>query len=142
MDVSRDNVLIDPPPNTLNGSAIEFSMLHSYSTLGDPTVKKRGKLIRPDFLSTSDISYTAKFSYDFDIGEINDPSSHPNLGDADWDISLWDQAFWESGELLHFDRITGGSGIGRYVSVAIRGRALSGTILASTDICWDKGWFL
>jgi hypothetical protein len=142
MDTSKDNILIDPPPNTVNGQVIEFSMLHSYTALGDPTIQKRGKLIRPDFLTTANLAYSAKFSYDFDVAEIPANNTVPKTGDGEWDVSLWDQAIWGSGELLHFDRITGGTGIGRYISVAIRGQALSGTILASTDICWDKGWFL
>lgn len=142
MDVSKDNIVIDPPPDTINGNLIEFSMLHSYSALGDPTTKKRGKLIRPDFLSTANIGYSARFSYDFDVAEIGVNTVTPSTGDAVWDVSLWDQAIWEAGELLHFDRITGGFGMGRYISVAIRGEALAGTILASTDISWDKGWFL
>ncbi len=142
MDVTKDNVLINPPPDTLNGNLIEFSMLHSFTALGDPTIQKRGKLIRPDFLSTANLGYSTKFTYDFAIAEIPNNSVTPGVGDALWDISLWDEAIWGAGELLHFDRITGGTGIGRYVSVAIRGESLAGTILASTDICWDKGWFL
>jgi hypothetical protein len=142
MDVSKDNLLIDPPEGEVNGKLIEFSMLHSYTTFGDPTVNKRGKLIRPDFLSTADVSYATKFSYDFDITEIAPNNVSGGVGDGVWDISLWDQAIWNAGGLLHFDRITGGTGMGRYISVAIRGEALAGTILASTDVCWDKGWFL
>ena len=76
------------------------------------------------------------------IAEINNTSNAPSVGNAVWDVSLWDEGIWEAGQLLHFDRVTGGTGIGRYISVAIRGQALAGTILASTDFSWDKGWFL
>lgn len=141
MDVDKDQVLIDPP-GEINGVEIEFSMLHNYLDLDDPSLYKRGTFIRPDFLSELKPTYATKFLYDYDNSEITTiPPSDVNAL-AQWDISNWDEAFWTNSALKHFDKVSGGTGIGRYVSVAIKGRAISGTLLASTDVTWDTGGFL
>lgn len=142
MDTNKDNVQIDPPEPLSNGQLIPFSLLHNYQDLGQPAIFKRGKLIRPNFLSTQKPAYDAKFFYDYDVGELT--SVPPNVNERGylWDLSIWDLALWSSVKTTLHDRVIGGGGIGRYVSVAIKGQAVSGTILASTDISWDTGWFL
>ncbi len=142
MDVTRDGVVLDPPEDEINGRLIEFSMLHNYLDLDDPSLQKRGKFIRPDFLSKALPAYNAKFLYDYNVEEINGVPTVPQPPEALWDIAEWDNAFWESDRFQHFDRVIGGVGMGRYISVAIKGEALSRTSLVSTDITWDAGWFL
>lgn len=142
MDVAKDNILIDSPEDRLNGDYIEFSLLHNYLDLDDPAMQKRGCLIRPDFLAKQRPTYSAKFLYDYDINEIGSIPYEFENGDSAWDISIWDDAIWGTSTNQHYDRVIGGSGIGRYISVAIKGKGITGTLLASTDITWDTGWFL
>ncbi len=141
MDADKDNILIIPE-DEINGLPIEFSMLHNYSDLDDPSTYKRGKLIRPDFLAPVNPSYIAKFFYNYEVGEIGVIPFSDTFNIALWDDAVWDKDVWATTDLLNFDRIIGGSGMGRYVSVAVKGEGLAGTSLISVDITWDTGWFL
>ena len=142
MDVARDNVVLDPPEGEVNGRLIEFSMLHNYLDMDDPSIQKRGKFIRPDFLSKQDLTYASKFLYNYKVIEINDVPPITESQQSLWDTALWDIGVWDTDILQHFDKIIGGTGMGRYLSVAIKGQAISGTTLVSTDVTWDSGWFL
>lgn len=142
MDVDRDNVLLDPIPGEINGDLIEFSILHNYLDLDEPSVFKRGKFIRPDILSRQQPSFNAKFLYDYSVAEIPDVPLPPESEAAVWDISFWDQGVWQTDENINYGRVIGGEGIGRYISVAIKGHSVSRASLVSTDVTWDKGWFL
>lgn len=140
MDVTRDNVLITPPPeNKFNGNDIAFSFLSSYQDFDSPAQFKRGKLIRPNFISRSDVGFNTKFLYNYDVSELATSAIAPLKGQALWDIALWDNAIWDDSSLQLFDRVVGASGIGRYLAVAIRGAGISGTRLASIDVFWDTG---
>jgi hypothetical protein len=138
MDSLKDNVLLNPTQE-INGEDIEFSMLTSYQHLGSPAEYKIGMMIRPDFLADVAPSVNVKFQYNYNILESILPPSAAGQSTSGWDLSIWDNAIWSAGVKLNFDKVFGGSGIGRYLAVAIRGYALGGTGLSSIDIFWNKG---
>ena len=139
MDVSKDNILLDPPEGSINGSEVKFSTLMNYQDFGTPAMFKRGKIIRPNFVSQGEVAFNTKFLYDYDVSELLTAPIPAEQTFAQWDISLWDVAVWNSGELQIFSKPVGGSGLGRYVSVAIKGSGVTGTRLASIDVFWDIG---
>lgn len=139
MDVPKDNITFAPVEGVVNGDDIEFSTLLQYSDFGSGGTFKRGKLVRPDFLSTENIAFQTKFFYDYAYGQIDTSINPPASTNDEWDIGLWDQAIWQAGVLKDFNLVLGGSGIGRMVSVAIKGRAVADTTLASMDVFWDAG---
>ena len=140
MDVSKDEVLLDPPPeNEFNGVPINFSLLTSYGNFDSPSKFKVGQLVRPDFLVKGAVTFNAKFMYDYDISEQTFGGDAAASGDSLWDVGTWDNAVWADNQLTNFNRVGGASGMGRYVAIAITGSAPSDTVLASMDVTWTVG---
>ena len=139
MNVAKDDVRLTPNLSGVNGVNVQFSILFNYSSLGSDGLFKRGVMLRPDFSSKGGVSVDTKFMYDFDISEIlNTPTDAGVTGTA-WDVSKWDMAVWNSGSLNTSTFVLGGAGMGRSLSLAIKGNALSGTILASVDVFYNVG---
>jgi len=139
MDNHIDNELITPPPMMVNGQAIPFSVLTSFSDLGSPTQFKRGKFIRPQFLATSEPSQTCRFRYDYDLIEALNTTPAPVLGGSVWDGGLWDVADWDNVTPEGYAPVSGGAGMGRTVAVVMTGRSVADTTLISWDIIFDTG---
>ena len=139
MDVFLDNVKITSPPEEINGTPINFSILSTYQTIGEPTLFKRGKYIRADFVATVAPVVTLKFRYDFDIEEIlNESGSQINKA-AQWDIDRWDAAIWNTTTPFGNNQLTGGWGMGRYIAIAMRGNSNTQTTFIGWDVIWDSG---
>lgn len=139
MDNFVDNELLTPPPDGINGQAIPFSVLTTFNDYGKPTVYKRGKYIRPQFLATSEPSQTCAFRYDYDINEAFNTSPAPVLGGSVWDGGLWDMADWDNVTPEGYADVRGGWGMGRTVAVVMVGRSVSDTTLISWDVIYDAG---
>lgn len=123
-------------------SAVQFSCLTGFNNLGSAR-QKRVQLIRPTLLAQSRstaIQATARFR--FDISEPAAPSGLSSNPDADaWDTAVWDSSRW-GGDYQPLDAFTGGAGVGRDVAIAIRGAAVSRTVIASIDVFYDEGGLL
>jgi hypothetical protein len=150
MDVNIDNELISPPEGEANGTAIEFSILSAFNSMGSDGVYKKVSLIRPDFLAAIEPTHNSQARYDFDVAESGaaavsaNPNGGPspslsNLPDGIWDSSLWDQAVWESTAAAAFNSIGGSWGTGRYVAIATKGLSRSDTRLIGWDIIYHAG---
>lgn len=141
MDVDIDNVLITPDPEAeFNGAPIEFSLLTTYQDLGEPGLFKRGKYVRPDFVSTVTPSQTSLFRYDYELAEIQNTADDVNLFNSGvWDIDLWDFAIWNTEVPEGVNQLYGGWGMGRYIAIAIAGSSSTETTLIGWDIVWDVG---
>ena len=141
MDVTVDNILIDPVDPVLNGEDIEFSILTSYSALDSAGVYKRVKLIRPDFLSSFPPAHSSVARFDFDLSESFDTSLRvtSNLNIGQWDIGEWDAAVWGSRLGVTFPSIGGAWGTGRYVAIATKGQTRTRTRLIGWDVIFDVG---
>ena len=139
MDNFIDNQLITPPPEGQNGDAIPFSVLTTFDHYDSPTLFKRGKYIRPQFLSTSAPSSDSVFRYDYDISEPINSSPSPILTGSLWDQALWDVADWDNSTPEGFSPVRGGFGMGRTVAIAMVGRSVADTTLISWDVVYDIG---
>ena len=141
MDVSVDNVLLNPVDPTLNGDNIKFSILSSYSSMGVDGVYKRVKLIRPDFLSNIEPTHSSLARYDYSINEGSNfrPSEPVPAPFNSWDVGIWDTAVWGAGAPTTFPTIGGGWGYGRYIAIATAGSSRTDTRLIGWDIIFDVG---
>lgn len=139
MDNHVDNELITPPPEGVNGDAIPFSILTTFSDYGNPAQFKRGKYIRPQFLAASEPSQTCMFRYDYDLGEAINTSPSPSLSGSLWDGGIWDLDDWDNVVQEGFAKVRGGWGMGRTVAIVMVGRSLTETTLISWDSIFDVG---
>ena len=139
MDTFLDNVKITPVANEPNGAPINFSVLTTYQTYSEPTLFKRGKYIRPQFVSQDRPAVTCQFRYDYDLTEvINTAILNPSTVGF-WDSGLWDAALWGSRVPTGYAPIGGGWGMGRTVAIAMTGTTQAETTLVSWDVVWDTG---
>jgi hypothetical protein len=139
MDAPRDNILLN---DSESGTDVEFSILFNPSSLGTKAQFKRVELLRPTFLSQIQPIYTTKVLYDYSLGEAGAPSGFTTSAKALWDIAKWDLAVWDSSTLESFSGLRGASGIGRTISVALRGRGAAHSILIDIDVVWRAGGIL
>jgi hypothetical protein len=121
-------------------SAIEFSLLTSFQNLGKPT-QKQVLLVRPKFLSQSQVSYRAAAKYNWDMVEAGPASSLAAPGGPVWDVSNWDQAVW-GGNFVPDQKAVGAWGIGVEVAIAVRGLAASRAVFVGVDVTMEEGGFL
>ena len=127
---SLDDVAI----NGVGGSVIPFSGLLRYTDDGMPAKYKQVTFLRPVFQS-SNISFSSKALYDFDIREIISSLPAPEAGNrGQWDLSNWDQAVW-SGQSV-FRPVQGTGGYGVNFAVAIRGETNARSTLIAVEGEW------
>lgn len=140
MDVTRDNVLITAPPDPeVNGSPIEFSLLSSYQNMRSPGLFKRVAQVRPNFYSASKPFYEQRVLYDYNFEEPPAPvGGVETFGDV-WDGALWDIAVWSTQTGNPVAPLGGTSGVGRTVSIALRGETGVDLRLLSWDMMWMTG---
>jgi hypothetical protein len=139
-----DNVLIPDPTETVavpDPVPISFSLLTSYQDFGESAVFKRIQYVRPVWISSGQPSYTATPRYEYSLAEAAQPGIIPSTSDSAWDVAIWDDAVW-GGAAETSQQLLGGSGMGRVVSIAIRGRVVAQSTLVSIDIMWDSGGYL
>jgi len=121
--------------------AISFYLLTSFQDLGAPGKWKRLQFIRPIFVATQLPFYQVQARYDFDV-EIPQLAAPPSatLG-ALWDVAKWDQAEWGGG-LVTTQPTIGARGVGRFVALALSGRADHVCSLVGFDLIGDSGGLL
>ena len=140
MDVNLDDVQIAPADPENNGQNIDWSLLTTFQSWGEPTVFKRVKYIRAQFLiGKAAISQSSQARYDFDLGEATVAESPPNEEGALWDIAIWDTAIWADDSIDGLNDLSGAWGNGRYVAIASRGKSNTETFLIGWDVVWDSG---
>tara|TARA_R110000772_G_scaffold33324_10_gene81221 strand:+ start:684 stop:2222 length:1539 start_codon:yes stop_codon:yes gene_type:complete len=140
MDVYRDDQLITGVG--VNGSAIEYSILHSYSDFEEPAVNKIPQFVRPNFRALQTPVFDTKILYDYDLIEFSPVLGNTSNNEALWDVATWDVAVWGATEKAAYSTAEGSAGIGRALAVAIRGKAEAELLLISTDVMWKVGGFL
>lgn len=128
-----DNVQLANPAGYV---PVAWSLLHAFVTGGNMR-QKLINMLRPVVLSgvnAPGLQAVAKF--DYDTSEPLDTSSVG--GNAGWDVAQWDVAQWTS-DYTPQQTFIGAAGMGRAVSVAVRGQAVSRTIYVSTDAMGEQG---
>lgn len=138
-DGYSDNVLLADEGASSN--AVEWEMLTSFQSFGSPARMKRVHFIRPQFISTAPPLYMVQARYDFDISELpGSPAYTPPAGGI-WGSGLWDVDVWGGGYVVNAPP-QGGTGLGRHVAIAMRGRSAAETVHVGTDVMLDFGGFL
>lgn len=124
-----------------SADAIEWESLTSYQSYGAPAVNKRAQLIRPQFIGDAVPVFAVAARYDFDLSQIaGAPAYTVSFGNV-WDTGIWDNDKWGGGYIVSQPPY-GGSGMGRHVAIAMRGRSAAETIHVGTDILYDTGGML
>jgi hypothetical protein len=121
---------------------VQFSCLTGFSNLGNAR-NKRVQMIRPTLLvGTSNTAVQATARYRFNTAEPPPPdgAALTTPGNA-WDVAKWDGAVW-GGDYSPIDKFTGGGGVGRDIAIALRGSAVTRTVIASIDVLYDEGGYL
>lgn len=135
-----DNVLLSDPNSY---SAVEWSVLTAFNNLGNAK-QKQVKLIRPSVLSgvaaptpgalVAWVQATARYNYNL-IEPTAPVAQHSSSG---WNFDLWDNATFGA-DYSASQPLTGAAGMGREVAIAVRGTAVSRTILAGIDVLFELG---
>jgi hypothetical protein len=117
---------------------IGWSLLSAYSNLGRPTMK-RVSTIRPTVLSQGGaVAFQSRAQFGWNLSEQSAPAAaSPALGSA-WDTALWDTAIW-GGTYQSQSKVSGGSGVGREMAIAVRGTSSSRMTLTGIDVAWNEG---
>lgn len=129
--------LADPTSYT----AIQYALLTAFQNLGTPK-RKRLQTLRVHLLSgTPQPALSAAARYDFDFSTLSAVTqSLPTSGSA-WDVAVWDTDAW-GGEYTPTQQVFGATGQGSSVAVALRGAAISRTILVGVDVAFESGGLL
>jgi hypothetical protein len=139
MDTTRDGIEITPADPANNGTPVPFSILTSYSRLGQDSLFKQVQFTRPDFLSATPPNYEAVVLYDYQLAEIPEVTGVPLTGGSLWGVAEWDAAVWGGTGAVGSSVLAGASGLGRAVAVAIRGDSSDEANLLSIDVMWTSG---
>lgn len=134
-----DNVKLDDPNHW---TPVEWSLLTAYQNLGNAR-NKMVVSVRPTVLSEAPTPVVEAFArYNFNLDEPNPPAGAPAIGQpGTWDTAVWDTSLW-SGEYTPAQPMQGTTGMGRDVALAIRGTAISRTILVGIDVLFQQGGLL
>jgi hypothetical protein len=131
-----DNVTLDEPDG---GLEIEGSILSMFSDVGAPGDNKVVQFIRPTFVGSRSPSYLVRAIYDYNLSEITGtPAGGVTTTGSLWDVGTWDAAVW-GGDFLTTSELSGGSGIGRAIGIALKTSTVSDTTLVKFDVMVTKG---
>jgi hypothetical protein len=125
------------------GQPIDFELLTSFQPpAGDPSNHKRVGVIRTVGIVSANTNYALKPVYDYDIGvQLQLPPFGGSADGSVWGTDRWGEAIWGS-SASGSRNITGGSGMGLMVAIAMRGSADSQVTLVSWDVTFTQGGFL
>lgn len=117
-------------------TAIQWAVLTAFQGLGTGR-QKRVQMIRPTFLAGGPTSYSARAKFKYDLSELASVSLETG-GEGTWDHSTWSESVWQ-GDYTPSQRLTGASGMGVEMAIALRGAANSRLILVGIDVFFDQG---
>jgi hypothetical protein len=118
---------------------IEYSLLTAFRNMGSPRMKQV-QFIRPTLLSeTGTPAYQVEARYGYDLREASAPAAASSGGNT-WDAGVWDDAEWT--ELAATQAPRGATGMGVDVAIALRGTAVSRTVVVGFDVVYTEGGVL
>lgn len=127
--------------NSSNFSAIDYSYMSGFSDGGGMT-QKQVVMLQPRLeCGEQNPAINAQARYDLDISEADAPTMLGAGGGSTWDSAKWDASSW-GGATAGAAPLIGGTGIGRLVAVAVRGKATSRTALLGVGIVYREGGLL
>lgn len=131
-----DNVRYGSPDSF---DAVRWSVLPAFR---HKVVNTQIQFARPVLLSetpAANVEATAK--YDYDLTEPAVVAGNGGGGASAWDEALWDSAVWAN-EFGVTQPTGGAAGMGKAVSIALRGNAISRTTVVGVDVMMTSGGFL
>lgn len=132
-----DGVLLSDP-NAY--TPVECSVLTAFTNLGNGR-QKQVQMLRPTLLSDSATpAYAIQAHYHYDTTELAPVAPSPGA-EGTWDFATWDETTW-GGDYNSVQRVTGATGVGVDVAVAIRFTAVARTTWVGTDIVYTQGGWL
>jgi hypothetical protein len=124
------------------GDPIPFNLLTSYQGLNDHSISKRVGMIRAVGVAGGSLAVTSKAFYDYEILEtIYGTGADTDFNPGKWDISNWDQQFWDS-PVNGANYLTGASGMGRAVAIGSRGESDIRITLVGWDLSFTSGGYM
>lgn len=115
----------------LGGQPIVGEVLQAFNYFGQPGREKYFSMVRPVFIATGDLTWSAQVRTDFDTRPIDPPNyTSPIAGNGVWDVSLWDAALWAGG-LATIQRWVSASGLGFAGTIAM-------SLTSSSDVTWTS----
>lgn len=119
---------------------IQWAFLSAFSNMGSQR-QKRVASLAPSIISTGGaVSYDIAARWDYDLSELSTVTAG-NAGTNVWDTATWDTAIW-GGPYQANRSVRGASGMGVAVAVAMRGTAITRTIIAGVDCMYEQGGLL
>jgi hypothetical protein len=122
---------------------IQCRLLTAFRNLGNGR-KKMVRSIRPTILCDGgNVGYVAEPRYDYNFSGYGSTDGVPvsQATGQGWDSATWDSAIW-GGEFTANKAITGATGIGIDVAVALRFAAVARTVLVGLDVYYAQGGLL
>ncbi|WP_201756307.1 hypothetical protein [Corallococcus silvisoli] len=128
--------LADPSSYT----PVQWALLTSFQSLGTPR-QKQVQLVRPTFLADGATpAYNAQARYRYDFTELAPVTQGASSGST-WDSATWDSAAW-GGDYQATQAVNGTTGVGVEVAIAMRGTAITRTVLVGVDVLYTEGGLL
>jgi hypothetical protein len=121
---------------------VAFSVMSAFKDVG------KGRQVRVHMMTprlqaqagAPTVRATAKF--DFDLNEPAPPTgTSTSSGSALWDTAIWDSSRW-GGDYTASQTISGATGLGKFLAIAVRGTAIGRTTLTGVDVYFDVGGIL
>ena len=135
-----DRVLLNPAEGSYE--PVEWESLSSFQGFGTPAQFKRIHFMRPLFIGAAIPIYKIVARYDFNLTPpAGSPIFPPSVGGI-WGVGTWDFATWGGGYVVSQAAPKGGSGLGRYAAIYMRGRSSSELTHVGTDVLYDVGGVL
>lgn len=118
-------------------SDITFQVIPAFTNLGNGLNKQGQEAVTYWLVDGGSVPVNAEGRYDFDPSAADAPSA-ASVVSGGWDAGTWDGATW-GGEFTSVQHRHGLSGSGRHMSVAIKGKARSRTVLVGLDYNFTVG---
>lgn len=120
---------------------IQWESLTGFQGFNQPSIWKRVQFMRPLFIGQATPVFKIVAKYDFDLSPpAGSPVFPPTTGGI-WGIGIWDFSTWGGGYFTT-KSTKGGSGMGRYVALYMRGRSSTEMTHVGTDVLYDAGGLL
>lgn len=125
-------------PNSF--TPVQWSVLGAFNGLGNGR-NKQVVGIRPEILCDGGApNFETAARYDYDFTELANVTQS-QVGEDSWDVGLWDVAVW-AGDFAPTSELRGAVGMGKKVSIAVRGTATARTVLVGYDVLFRQGGLL
>jgi hypothetical protein len=135
-----DKVYLDPVTDG-TFEPIQWESLTGFQGFNEPSTWKRVQFMRPLFIGQSNPVYKIVARYDFNLAPPAGSPVFPSTSGGIWNLGIWNFSTWGGGYVATRSA-KGGSGMGFYVALYMRGRASSELTHVGTDVLYDTGGVL